>query len=42
MSRGCRMIRCPRCAYEFVEEGVLVSLVRRFLPKGVKRVPSTD
>jgi hypothetical protein len=29
---GCNMIRCPRCDYEFVETGLLVSLLRRFMP----------
>lgn len=28
-SKGCEMIRCPRCGYEFVEKGFMVSLVRR-------------
>jgi hypothetical protein len=31
------MVRCPRCGYEFVEEGMLVSLIRRFVPKGMLR-----
>ncbi len=28
-AKGCRMVRCPRCGFEFVEEGMMVSLVRR-------------
>ncbi len=28
-AKGCNMIRCPRCGFEFVEEGMMVSLVRR-------------
>ncbi len=31
MSAGCSMIRCPRCAYEFVEDGVLARLFRRMI-----------
>jgi len=34
MARGCKMVRCPRCSYEFVEEGLLVSLLRKVAPKG--------
>lgn len=37
MARGCKMVRCPRCGYEFVEDGMLVSLIRRFVPKGILR-----
>lgn len=28
-SKGCEMVRCPRCAYEFVEKGFVVSMIRR-------------
>lgn len=31
MSAGCNMVRCPRCAYEFVEEGTLANLIRKML-----------
>lgn len=34
MSAGCEMIRCPRCAYEFVEDGVVARLLRRLLQPG--------
>ncbi|HEX3108773.1 MAG TPA: hypothetical protein VHU41_06735 [Thermoanaerobaculia bacterium] len=37
MARGCKMVRCPRCSYEFVEEGLLVSLLRKVVPKGFFR-----
>ncbi len=29
MSHGCEMVRCPRCGYEFVEEGWIVKKLRR-------------
>jgi uncharacterized C2H2 Zn-finger protein len=29
LSRGCAMVRCPRCHFEFVEESSLVNFVRR-------------
>jgi len=28
MSRGCDMVRCPRCGYEFVESGRIADLLR--------------
>lgn len=28
-SKGCAMIRCPRCGYEFVEHGWLARLFER-------------
>lgn len=31
MAAGCAMIRCPRCAYEFVEDGVVARFIRRLL-----------
>jgi len=31
MSKGCAMVRCPRCGYEFVEDGTLAALLRRLL-----------
>lgn len=31
MSRGCEMVRCPRCQYEFVEDGFLAGLFRRLV-----------
>ncbi len=34
MAAGCAMIRCPRCAYEFVEDGFLARMVRRWLGQG--------
>ncbi len=35
MARGCAMIRCPRCDYEFVESGRLLDMLRRW----VRRAP---
>ena len=34
MAAGCAMIRCPRCAYEVVEDGFLARIVRRWLGQG--------
>ena len=31
MARGCSMIRCPRCSYEFVESGRFVDMLRRWI-----------
>jgi hypothetical protein len=31
MAAGCSMIRCPRCFYEFVEDGFVAGLLRRWL-----------
>lgn len=36
MTRGCSMIRCPRCGYEFVESGRFVDMLRRW----VRRAPA--
>ena len=29
MSSGCAKVRCPRCAYEFVEEGTIANMLRK-------------
>ena len=31
LSNGCAMVRCPRCAYEFVQDGFLASVFRRLI-----------
>ncbi len=31
MARGCSMVRCPRCSYEFVESGRFVDMLRRWI-----------
>ena len=36
MARGCSMIRCPRCGYEFVESGRFLDMLRRW----VRRAPA--
>ena len=36
MARGCAMIRCPRCNYEFVESGRFLDMLRRW----VRRAPA--
>jgi hypothetical protein len=33
MSKGCAMVRCPRCSYEFVQDGSLASFVRRIFKR---------
>lgn len=37
MSRGCKMIKCPRCNYEFVEESSIVNFVRKLMKKTAGR-----
>jgi len=39
MSRGCAMVRCPRCGYEFVESGKLADMLRRWIRRGRKPQP---
>jgi len=36
MSRGCTMVRCPHCGYEFVESGRFVDMLRRW----IRRAPA--
>jgi Fe2+ transport system protein FeoA len=36
MARGCSMVRCPRCSYEFVESGRFVDMLRRW----IRRAPA--
>lgn len=36
MSRGCTMVRCPHCAYEFVESGRFADMLRRW----IRRAPA--
>ncbi|HUP61350.1 MAG TPA: hypothetical protein VNA69_13115 [Thermoanaerobaculia bacterium] len=33
IARGCTMVRCPRCGYEFVEDGSLAALFRRIFQR---------
>jgi Fe2+ transport system protein FeoA len=45
MSRGCMMVRCPHCGYEFVESGRLVDMLRRWIrrsPAFACRAQSSD
>lgn len=40
MSRGCTMVRCPHCGYEFVESGRFTDMLRRWIrraPRGACR-----
>lgn len=32
-ARGCKMIRCPRCGYEFVDESSVVNWFKRTFRK---------
>jgi len=36
MSRGCTMVRCPRCGYEFVESGRFADMLRRWIRRAPK------
>src|ERR1700740_2003002 len=36
MSKGCTMVRCPRCAYEFVESGRIADMLRRWIRRAPK------
>lgn len=33
MSRGCSMIKCPRCNYEFVEDSSIVNFFRKLMKR---------
>jgi len=37
MARGCTMIRCPRCGYEFVESGRFIDMLRRWIRRAPAR-----
>ena len=42
MSKGCTMVRCPHCGYEFVESGKIVDMLRRWIrraPRGACEQP---
>jgi len=36
MSGGCAMVRCPHCAYEFVESGRFTDMLRRWIRRAPK------
>ena len=36
MSRGCAMVRCPHCGYEFVESGRFVDMLLRWIRRTPK------
>ena len=44
MSKGCAMVRCPRCGYEFVESGRFVDMLLRWVRRApvVEVAPSVD
>ena len=33
LAKGCLMVRCPRCLYEFVQDGKVASLFRRLFDR---------
>ena len=37
MSRGCDMVRCPRCGSEFVESGRVVDMLRRWIRRAPEK-----
>ncbi|HET8798712.1 MAG TPA: FeoA family protein [Thermoanaerobaculia bacterium] len=41
MARGCTMVRCPRCGYEFVESGRFADMLRRWIRRAPVR-PAGD
>jgi hypothetical protein len=41
MSHGCAMVRCPRCGYEFVEDGAIAALFRRLFKRSERNAAST-
>jgi Fe2+ transport system protein FeoA len=42
MSRGCAMVRCPRCGYEFVESGKLADMLRRWIRRPPAPAPEPE
>ena len=41
MGRGCTMVKCPRCAYEFVADGSVASLFRKLIFRRKDHATST-
>lgn len=35
-AQGCRMVRCPRCGYEFVDESTVVNFFRKIFRSAAK------
>jgi Fe2+ transport system protein FeoA len=42
MSKGCTMVRCPHCSYEFVESGRITDMLRRWIRRAPKCAVQTD
>ena len=42
MSKGCAMVRCPHCGYEFVESGRFTDMLRRWIRRAPKCVVQQD
>ncbi|PYQ32151.1 MAG: hypothetical protein DMF56_01575 [Acidobacteria bacterium] len=38
MSRGCAMVRCPHCGYEYVESGRFADMLRRWIRRGPEKI----
>ena len=36
MARGCAMVRCPHCGYEFVESGRIADMLKRWIRRAPK------
>ena len=37
LARGCTMVRCPHCGYEFVESGKIADMLRRWIRRAPVR-----
>jgi Fe2+ transport system protein FeoA len=42
MSRGCAMVRCPQCGYEFVESGRITDMLKRWIRRAPKCAVQSD
>jgi Fe2+ transport system protein FeoA len=40
IARGCTMVRCPHCGYEFVESGRFADMLRRWIRRGPPACPA--
>ncbi|HUJ15971.1 MAG TPA: FeoA family protein [Thermoanaerobaculia bacterium] len=42
LAKGCMMVRCPNCAYEFVESGRIADMLRRWIRRAPKCAVQDD
>ena len=42
MSKGCAMVRCPHCGYEFVESGRITDMLKRWIRRGPSGAPRSS